>query len=107
MRDKIKSIVNDKQVFIVFDETLINGSQYAHFLIGMIDDPGTTYLAECVVLEKSLNSNKVCMLIDDTLRNYNIQRENFVLLLSDAARYMTSAGKDLKKFYPNLFMFFV
>ena len=41
--------------------------------------------------------------IDDALRSINIPREKFVLLLSDAASYMTAATAALKTLYLNLF----
>lgn len=41
--------------------------------------------------------------MDDAIKVLNIQRCNFNLLLSDAARYMTAAGSFLKTLYPKLF----
>ena len=40
--------------------------------------------------------------MDDILRLIEIKRENFLLLLTDAARYMFLAGKTLKELYPSL-----
>ena len=40
--------------------------------------------------------------MDDILRQLDIKRENFSLFLTDAARYMSSAGKTLKELYPSL-----
>ena len=41
--------------------------------------------------------------VDDILRQvYTERRENFLLFLTDAARYMSSAGKTLKELYPSL-----
>ena len=36
------------------------------------------------------------------LRQLEIKRENFSLFLTNAARYMSSAGKTLKELYPSL-----
>ena len=40
--------------------------------------------------------------MDEILRQLEIKRENFSLFLTDAARYMSSAGKTLKELYPSL-----
>ena len=40
--------------------------------------------------------------MNDILRQLEIKRENFSLLLTDAARYMSLAGKTLKGLYPSL-----
>ena len=38
--------------------------------------------------------------MDDVLRQLGTKQEIFALLLTDAARYMSLAGKTLKKLYP-------
>ena len=40
--------------------------------------------------------------MDDILQQLEIKRENFLLLLIDAARYMSLDGKILKELYPSL-----
>ena len=40
--------------------------------------------------------------MDDILRQLEIKCENFSLLLADAARYMSLAGKTVKELYPSL-----
>ena len=40
--------------------------------------------------------------MDDILRQLEMKRENFSLFLSDAARYMSLAGKTLKELYSSL-----
>ena len=40
--------------------------------------------------------------VDDILRQLGTKRENFVLLLTDAARYMSLAGKTLKELHRTL-----
>ena len=40
--------------------------------------------------------------MDDILRQLETKRENFSLFLTDAARYMSLAGKTLKDLYPSL-----
>ena len=100
---KIKKIVENEDIFIVFDETSIGKESYAHTLIGTISKPEVTYLIECRPLLTSLNAQEVSRIIDEILKQFSIQRERFLLLISDAARYMTAAGRNLKVFYPKMF----
>ena len=55
-------------------------------------------------LESSSNVNSSIILhtVDDVLRQLGTRRENFALLLTDAARYMSLAGKTLKELYTTL-----
>ena len=41
--------------------------------------------------------------VDDAIRTLQTDRVNFVLLLTDAARFMTAAGRVVKQTYPRLF----
>ena len=43
--------------------------------------------------------------LDDILQQFKIERENFSLFLTNAARYMCLAGKTLKKSQPSLMQF--
>ena len=52
---------------------------------------------------ETVNQQVVTVKIDDALKKLDIQRHNFVLLLSDAARYMTACTAALKLLYPRLF----
>ena len=101
--EKIQDIVSYEDIFIVFDETTIGKESYSNTLIGTVSKPEVTYLVECRPLSSSLNAAEVCRIIDEVLRQFNIERNRFVLLISDAARYMTAAGRNLKVFYPKMF----
>ena len=71
-------------------------------IVGDIDVPEKTYLIECCVTE-TVNQSIICMKIDDILHKLNITRENFLLLLSNAASYMTACTATLKILYLRLF----
>ena len=45
----------------------------------------------------NVNSNIILHTVDDILRQLEIKRENFSLFLTDAARFMSLAGKILKE----------
>ena len=78
--------------------------KYINVLVNSLDTPNETFRIECLPLESSSNVNSSIILhtVDDVLRQLGTKQENFVLLLTDAARYMSLAGKTLKKLYPTL-----
>ena len=73
-------------------------------LVGSLDAPNQTFLVACHPLDSGSNVNSSIILhtVDDILRQLEIKRENFSLFLTDAARYMSLAGKTLKELYPSL-----
>ena len=73
-------------------------------LVGSLDPPDQIILVDCHPLDSGSNVNSSVILhtVDDRLRQLEIKRENFPLFLTDAARYMSLAGKTLKKFFPSL-----
>ena len=72
--------------------------------MGSLDAPNQTFLVNCHPLDSGRNVNGSIILhtVDDILRQLEIKHENFSLFLTDAARYMSSAGKTLKELYPSL-----
>lgn len=102
-QQKIFRYVNGEKIFIMVDETEISGRKFMNILVGILEKPEVTYLYDCRQLEGNINHQTVCHAIDDVVKDLNVHRNNFLLLLSDAARYMTLAGKTLKSMYPSLF----
>jgi len=96
---RIKELLLGKQVFLVIDESEFYGKKYINVLVGNVKDPVKTYLIVCKTCDTSVNQAYIAQTVDDTLRFLNTRREDFLLLLSDAAKYMLSAGKTLKKLY--------
>ena len=86
------------------DEAEIAKQKYISVLVGSLDAPNQTFLVDCHPLDSGSNVNSSIILhtVDDILRQLEIKRENFSLFLTDAARYMSLAGKTLKKLYPSL-----
>lgn len=50
-----------------------------------------------------MNQQAIIQTVDDVMKALGADRSRFVLLLSDAARYMTAAGRVLKNLFPRLF----
>ena len=59
-------------------------------------------MLDCSIVE-TVNQQVVTVKIDDALKKLDIQRHNLVLLLSDAARYITACTAALKLLYLRLF----
>ena len=90
-------------MFMVVDESDINGEQLLNILVGKLTAPEKTLLFNCKTLLQSVDSNIVTREIDDAVHSLGVAPENFCLLLTDAARYMTAAGTLFKKLNPRLF----
>ena len=86
------------------DEAEIAKQKYISVLVGSLDAPNQTFLVDCHPLDSGSNVNSSIILhtADDILRKLEIKRENFSLLLTNAAQYLSLAGKTLKKLYPSL-----
>ena len=86
------------------DEAEVAKQKYISVLVGSLDAPNQTFLVNCHPLDsgRNVNSSIILHTMDDILRQLEIKRENFSLFLTDAARYMPSAGKTLKELYPSL-----
>ena len=99
--ERLRQLFENKNAFVVIDETELNKVKYVNVLIGDITVPEKTYLLDCWEVE-TVNHQVIAPKIDDALQSINIPREK---LLSDAASYMymTAATAALKTLYPNLF----
>lgn len=102
-RERVQSLMNDKKVFIIIDESEVQDRKFINILVGDLAQPSKVWLYECKHHAGSINSNIISQLVDDVLHELSVDRHNFVLLLSDAARYMTLAGTVLKALYPKVF----
>ena len=73
-------------------------------LVGSLDAANQTFLVNYHPLDsgRNVSSSIILHTVDDILRLLEIKRENFTLFLTDAAGYMSSAGKTLKELYPSL-----
>jgi len=90
---RVKNLIYEQKIFLVVDESEISGNKYLNIFVGLLDEPDKTYLIACKVLPKSPTARSICQEIDDCLRFLDVTRNNFCLLLSDAARYLQAAGK--------------
>ena len=91
-------------MLLIVNEAEVAKQKYISVLVGSLDAPNQTFLVDCHPLDsgRNVNSSIILHTADDLLRQLEIKRENFSLFLTDAARYMSSAGKTLKELYPSL-----
>ena len=61
------------------------------------------YLYDCQPPKSAPNSSIIAQAVDDAVRNREINKSFFCLLLSDATKYMIDVGITLKSLYPKLF----
>ena len=92
-----------KNFFLIVDEAEVAKRKYINVLVGSLDAPNQTFLVDCHPLDSGSNVNSSITLhtVNDISRQLEIQRENFLSFLTDAARYMFFAGKTLKQSYPS------
>ena len=90
--------------FLIVEEAEVAKQKYINVLVGSLDAPNQTFLVDCHPLYSGSNVNSSIILhtVNNILRQLEIKHENFLLFLSDAARYMSLAGKALKELYLSL-----
>ena len=100
----IRELLRDNKVLLIADEAEVDKQKCINVLVGSLDTPNETFLIECLSLETNSNvkSSIILQTVDDVLRQLETKRENSALLLTDAAQYMSLAGKTLQGLYPTL-----
>ena len=84
---------------MVIDEAEVAGAKYINILVGNVESQEKTFLLHCKQLPATVSSQTVLHAADDAFKTLQSDQSNFVLLLSDAVRYMTAAGLLLKQIY--------
>ena len=102
--EQIQELLHDKKIFLIVDEAEVAKQKYINVLVDSLDAPNQTFLVNCHPLDsgRNVNSSIILHTVDDILRQLEIKYDNFSLFLTDAAQYMSSAGKTLKELYPSL-----
>ena len=86
------------------DKAEVAKQNYINVLVDSLDAPIQTFLVNCHPLDNgsNVNSSIIQHNVDDILGQLEIKRENCLLFLTVAARYMSLAGKTFKELYPSL-----
>ena len=104
--EMIRKDLEGKKLWMSIDETTdATGKKVANVILGELssDTYCKPYLANCAFLEAA-DAAHIARLANDTLNFLwpGFDKDLLKLMVSDAARYMVKAGKDLKIFYPSL-----
>eukprot|EP00477_Mikrocytos_mackini_P001135 GAHX01001217.1.p1 GENE.GAHX01001217.1~~GAHX01001217.1.p1 ORF type:complete len:457 (-),score=48.95 GAHX01001217.1:118-1488(-) len=94
-------LVNNK-IYLIIDESSFRNRYIVNILMGSLHKPNDSFLVSSEVLSKPTNAGTITRLIDDAVIKFGIRRENFLLLLSDAAAYNMLAAINLKNLFPKL-----
>lgn len=105
LNSKLKEYLQNEKIFIIMDESEINGTKYFNLLAGRINAPNVNFVLDVYVLPEntSMDSNLVISILNRNITAYGLNINDLVLIVTDAARYMTKACKDLKTINPNFF----
>ena len=89
------------------DESEVAEQKYINVILSCLDASNQTFLVDCHPLDSSSNvySSIILHTVDDIKRQLEIKRENFLLFLTDDARYMSLAGKAFNTRMPRLFYY--
>ncbi len=93
--EKIRQKFNDIKFYLIVDESQIHCKKYVNIIIGNIACPNDYYLVEVIELSGNASNKNISISVDDCIKFYGLKRDNFRLLISDAA-------KNLKAFYCNM-----
>lgn len=103
--ENIRSKLNGQLLWGSVDETTDASGRYvANFVVGILSPDGEkskkSFLLNTACLDKT-NHSTVAKFVDESLclLGPSFKKENFLLLVTDAAPYMIKAGKHLVTFY--------
>ncbi|KAG0434848.1 hypothetical protein DMUE_5002 [Dictyocoela muelleri] len=99
---KILDMFNNKKFLLIADEVQINGNKFINIIIASLENPNFKISCNVKKINGSVNSQKMLIVIDDSIKELCLFRENFLLLLTDSTRYMMLCEKNLKLLYPNM-----
>ncbi len=104
--EEIRKEVDGKEVWISVDETTdLLGRAVANVLVGVLNSAEyhKPHLVRTAFLDRT-DAGVIARLVNDTLRMLfpTFNDKLLKLLVTDGARYMTKAGRDLKVFFPEL-----
>ena len=79
--------LNNKNIFLIIDETEINSTKYCNTLAGVICLPHQTWLVDSRSIYGSINSTVVVNVIQDAFKCFNKQPDKFCIIISNSAIY--------------------
>ncbi|KAG0442435.1 hypothetical protein DMUE_0271 [Dictyocoela muelleri] len=100
--DFIKKYFYDKYYFIMIDETQFFGRKFINIIMGDMEELTKYFLVDVIETVLSVKNVTITIAVDDIIKEFNLNKNKFILLQTDSARYMIKARENLKLFYPNI-----
>ena len=103
--NKIRKSVGKNKIWVSIDETSDVGGRFIeNVVVGTLkhEHLGEIFLLACEVLER-VNNSSIAVVFDNAVNllwSDEVERENVLLFVSDAAPYMVKATKTLQLLYP-------
>lgn len=104
----IRNTIGDNHIWFSVDETTDSCGRYvANLIVGVLNEetPTKGFLISCKQLDKT-NHTTISRFVSEGLVSFflpeAVPNEKILLMLTDAAAYMTKSASALKIFYPNL-----
>ena len=102
-KNKFKNYFVTKN-FLIVDKAEVAKQKYINVLVSSLDARNQTFLVDCHPLDSSSNVNSSSIIlhtVNDILRQLEIKRGNYLLFLTDAARYMfwLEVLKEIRPFF--------
>jgi hypothetical protein len=104
---EIKKEIGNNNIWVQVDETTDSMGRYVgNVVVGIMSREviWKSYLVNCVDLQGPANTKKIVQLIDDSIDLLFVgteKRKRLLLLITDGANYMRSAGKTIHQLYPH------
>ncbi len=77
--NNIREKFRNKMFYLTIDETQIEERRYVNVLIGYLEHPDKYYLVNCIEIFEPPNSRNQGIIIDDVIKYYSLDRENFFI----------------------------
>ena len=97
----IKTKIGNSPYYLIADESQYKKSKYVLVIIGNLHTPNINYVGCCKVVQTA-DSSSVLIVTDDFIKSLALERERFLLFISDAATYMVNCAESLKLLYPKM-----
>ena len=97
--ETIKNKIGDSPYHLIAGESTCKKCKYVLVIIGDLNTPDINYVGCCKVVQTA-DLSSVLIAIDDFIKSIRLEREKFILFISDAASNMVNCAESLKLLYP-------
>ena len=95
---RLKDYLKDQKMFMVVDESNINGKQYLNISVGKFAAPGKTLVFNCKTFSRPMNSDIKTREIDDAFYSFGVAQK-VLLIVSKRSEIYDCCWRPVKKSY--------